>query len=163
MRSHGVAAVVPFYPHSQSASGWMLLGDAFSEQVYTPLDFKMVEQLFDKMAELFLDKLLLMSRLAGRRGERRLQRWNSACKRPKPASRRCGTKTRTLQQLNLRLAREQAADSLLATDLPRWMLPNIVLLGRDTPLTAPAAVFPHRLTSLSDRFGQFPPPEPARR
>ena len=41
----------------------------------------------------------------------------------------------TLQQLNLRLAREQAADSLLATDVPRGgMLPNIVLLGRDKPL-----------------------------
>ena len=72
MRQHGVAAVVPFYPHSQSASGWMLLGDAFSEQVYTPLDFKMVEQLFDKMAELFLDKLLLMrGQLAA--AERRLK------------------------------------------------------------------------------------------
>ena len=60
MRSHGVAAIVPFYPRSQGASGWMLLGDTFSDQVYTPLDFKMVEQLFGKMAELFLDKLLIM-------------------------------------------------------------------------------------------------------
>lgn len=60
MRAHGVAAIVPFYPHSQSVSGWMLLGDAFSEQVYTPLDFKMVEQLFARLADLFLDKMVSM-------------------------------------------------------------------------------------------------------
>jgi len=60
MQRHGVAAVVPFHPHSQHAAGWLLLGDSFSEHVYTKLDFKVVEQLFDKMADLFLDKLLTM-------------------------------------------------------------------------------------------------------
>lgn len=60
MQQHGVAAIVPFYPHTHHASGWMLLGDAFNEQVYTPLDFRMVEQLFDRMAEVFLDKLVMM-------------------------------------------------------------------------------------------------------
>jgi DNA-binding protein Fis len=60
MKRHGVAAIVPFYPHTQTAASWLLLGDSFSEQVYTPLDFKMVEQLFDKMAELFLDKMIVM-------------------------------------------------------------------------------------------------------
>jgi hypothetical protein len=60
LKQHGVAAVVPFFPHSRTAASWMLLGDAFSEQVYTPLDFRMVEQLFDKMGELFLDKLLFL-------------------------------------------------------------------------------------------------------
>ncbi len=60
MRRHGIAAIVPFYPHSRTAASWMLLGDSFSEQVYTPLDFQMVEQLFAKMAELFLDKLTFM-------------------------------------------------------------------------------------------------------
>ncbi len=60
MKQHGVAAIVPFYPHNQNAASWLLLGDSFSDQVYTPLDFHMVEQLFDKMAELFLDKLLAM-------------------------------------------------------------------------------------------------------
>jgi transcriptional regulator with GAF, ATPase, and Fis domain len=60
LRQHGVAAVVPFYPHSRTAASWMLLGDSFSEHVYTPLDFKMVEQLFDRLGELFLDKLLFL-------------------------------------------------------------------------------------------------------
>jgi DNA-binding NtrC family response regulator len=55
-----VAAIVPFHPRSETAASWMLLGDRFSEEVYTPLDFKMVEELFGRMADLFLDKLLLM-------------------------------------------------------------------------------------------------------
>ena len=134
MRSHGVAAVVPFYPHSQSASGWMLLGDSFSEQVYTPLDFKMVEQLFDKMAELFLDKLLLMrSQLAA--AERRLQTMEFRLQEAETGIVTLRSENETLQQLNLRLTREQSADSLLVADAPRGgMLPNIVLLGRDKPL-----------------------------
>lgn len=134
MRSHGVAAVVPFYPHSQSASGWMLLGDSFSEQVYTPLDFKMVEQLFDKMAELFLDKLLLMrSQLSV--AERRIQTMESRLQEAETGIATLRSENETLQQLNLRLTREQAADSLLVSDTSRErMPPNIVLLGRDKPL-----------------------------
>lgn len=134
MRSHGVAAVVPFYPHSQSASGWMLLGDAFSEQVYTPLDFRMVEQLFDKMAELFLDKLLMMrSQLSA--AERRLQTMEFRLQEAEAGIAVLRSENEILQQSNLRLTREQAADSLLVTDVPRGgTLPNIVLLGRDKPL-----------------------------
>ncbi|HLQ25573.1 MAG TPA: helix-turn-helix domain-containing protein [Acidiferrobacterales bacterium] len=60
MNRHGVAAIVPFHPHSDAAANWMLLGKQFSEQVYTPLDFKVVEALFDRIAERFLDKLLLL-------------------------------------------------------------------------------------------------------
>ena len=60
MKEHRIAAVVPFYPHSVHASGWLLLGDSFDDQVYSSLDFRFVEQLFDKMADLFLDKLLTM-------------------------------------------------------------------------------------------------------
>ncbi|HLD13336.1 MAG TPA: helix-turn-helix domain-containing protein, partial [Burkholderiales bacterium] len=134
MRSHGVAAVVPFYPHSQSASGWMLLGDNFSEQVYTPLDFKMVEQLFDKMAELFLDKLLLMrSQLSA--AERRLQNTELRLQQAEAGIATLRNENTALQQLNLRLTREQATDSLLVPDTSRErMLPNIILLGRDKPL-----------------------------
>jgi transposase-like protein len=60
MRRHAVAAVVPFYPHSRGAASWLLLGERFSEQVYSKRDFELVEQLFDRLAELFLDKLVLM-------------------------------------------------------------------------------------------------------
>lgn len=134
MRNHGVAAVVPFYPHSQNASGWMLLGDAFSEQVYSSLDFKMVEQLFDKMAELFLDKLLLMrGQLAA--AERRLQTMEFRLQEAETGIATLRNENETLQQLNLRLAREQAADSLLVTRTPgQTTLPSIVLLGRDKAL-----------------------------
>jgi len=60
MREHGVAAIVPFHPHSQYAAGWLILGDGFNNEVYTPRDFKLVEELFAKMGDLFLDKLLAM-------------------------------------------------------------------------------------------------------
>jgi hypothetical protein len=60
MKQHGVAAVVPFFPHSEATASWLLLGNAFNDEVYSPRDFRVVEELFDRMAELFLDKLLLM-------------------------------------------------------------------------------------------------------
>lgn len=76
MKRHKVAAIVPFHPHSNTAASWMLLGDAFSEQVYSPLDFKVVETLFARLADHFLDtQLLLRSQLAEAREEMRaLQR-----------------------------------------------------------------------------------------
>jgi DNA-binding protein Fis len=70
MKRHKVAAIVPFHPHSEAAASWMLLGEAFSEQVYSPLDFKVVENLFARLADHFLDKqLLLRSQLADAREE----------------------------------------------------------------------------------------------
>jgi hypothetical protein len=60
MKQHGVAAIVPFYPHSESVSGWLLLGDNFNEQVHSPLDFRLVEELFGKMSELFLDRFVTL-------------------------------------------------------------------------------------------------------
>ncbi len=134
MQSHGVAAIVPFYPHSHSASGWMLLGDRFSEQVYTALDFKVVEQLFDKMAELFLDKLLLMrNQLAAT--ERRLQMTEQRLQLAETGMATLRGEVDLLRDQNLRLTREQAADSLIASHSPEHgALPHIVLLGRDKPL-----------------------------
>ncbi len=134
MRQHNIAAIVPFYPHSQGASGWMLLGDAFSEQVYTSLDFKMVEQLFDKMAELFLDKLLFVrNQLAT--AERRLQGLELHLQQAVVGMTTLRGENELLREQNLRLAREQAADSLLVTHAPeQTTLPSIVLLGRDKPL-----------------------------
>lgn len=60
MKQHKVGAIVPFNAHSSTAGHWMLLGEHFSDQVYTPLDFKMVETLFDRIGERFLDNLLLL-------------------------------------------------------------------------------------------------------
>jgi DNA-binding protein Fis len=70
MQQFGVAAIVPFHPNSKTAASWMLLGDAFSNSVYTPLDFKMVEKLFDGLGEFFLDKLaFLRAELASAKSE----------------------------------------------------------------------------------------------
>lgn len=76
MKRYKVAAIVPFHPHSQAAASWMLLGEAFSEEVYSPLDFKKVEALFARLADHFLDKqMLLRNQLAEAQEEMRaLQR-----------------------------------------------------------------------------------------
>lgn len=60
MTRHKVAAIVPFHPHSEAAASWMLLGENFSEHVYTPLDFQVVDKLFARLADHFLDKQLLL-------------------------------------------------------------------------------------------------------
>lgn len=73
MKRHKVAAIVPFHPHSEAAASWMLLGESFSEHVYTPLDFKVVETLFARLADHFLDKqLLLRSQLSEAQREMQL-------------------------------------------------------------------------------------------
>ena len=60
MQQFKVAAIVPFYPHSKTAASWMLLGESFSESVYTPLDFRKVEWLFDSLGSFVLDKIGLL-------------------------------------------------------------------------------------------------------
>ena len=138
MQRHGVAAIVPFYPHSKHASGWLLLGDSFSEQVYTRLDFKMVEQLFDKMADLFLDKLLTMRNdlAQAARQIREFERRNEL------VSANLATLSGELESLrseNTLLRREQAADSLspalgaaaAVSEARATLPPSVTLLGRD--------------------------------
>ena len=56
MTSHKIAAIVPFHPHNSDAAGWLLLGNSFEDNVYSELDFRVVEGLFGRMSELFLDK-----------------------------------------------------------------------------------------------------------
>ncbi|MFL6621961.1 MAG: helix-turn-helix domain-containing protein [Sulfurifustis sp.] len=62
MTNHKVGAIVPFYPYSRAAS-WMLLGESFNEQVYTPLDYERVKPLFDRIANHLLDEQMLLSNL----------------------------------------------------------------------------------------------------
>jgi len=57
MQQFKVAAIVPFYPNARTAASWMLLGESFNESVYTPLDFRKVEWLFDKIGDFLLDKI----------------------------------------------------------------------------------------------------------
>ncbi|MFQ6021614.1 MAG: helix-turn-helix domain-containing protein [Acidiferrobacterales bacterium] len=130
MNHHGVAAIVPFYPHSRNASGWLLLGDSFSEQVYTPFDFRVVEQLFDKMADLFLDKLLTMRAHAHDQIhalERQLQKTEHALT--------ClWREVDVLRNENMRLASEQPTDGLTtgaSAIAGETFGPTVTLLGRD--------------------------------
>lgn len=133
MMRHNVAAVVPFYPHSQNASSWLLLGDAFSDQVYTPLDFRMVEQLFDRMADLFLDKLLTMrAQLA--QAHQQIQTLEFRLHNAESNATCLQQKIETLSRENLRLVREQPADSLVAPAQPSRRETTVTFLGRDKQL-----------------------------
>lgn len=58
METYRVGAIVPFKSHGKVATHWLVLGDHFSNEVYTPLDFQIVERLFAAMAERFLDDFL---------------------------------------------------------------------------------------------------------
>lgn len=58
MQAYRAGAIVPFRSHHGIASHWLILGDHFSDEIYTPLDFKAVESLFAAMAERFLDDFL---------------------------------------------------------------------------------------------------------
>ncbi|MFQ5994625.1 MAG: helix-turn-helix domain-containing protein [Acidiferrobacterales bacterium] len=134
MRRHHVAAIVPFYPHSRNAMGWLLLGDSFSDQVYTPLDFRLVEELFQRMADLFLDRLLTMrAQLTDAHDriqvlERRLTETEQALS---PLQR----DLESLRYENARLAKEQPADSLTARNATTEPLgTTITVIGRDKAL-----------------------------
>lgn len=58
MAEYKVAVIVPFFPHSTKASCWLLLGELFSQRIYTPQDFRAIESLFQKIAVLFLDEII---------------------------------------------------------------------------------------------------------
>ncbi len=133
MQHHGVAAIVPFYPHSQTASGWLLLGDSFTNTVYSRLDFRMVEQLFDKMADLFLDKLLTMrTQLAETAREARALRKDQS--ELLSINAQLTRENELLKTRNLQLNNEQVADSLIGPtthNAERLFSGTVILLGRD--------------------------------
>ncbi len=127
MKRHKVAAVVPFHPHSEAAASWMLLGEAFSEHVYTPLDFRVVESLFDRLADHFLDKqLLLRSQLSEAQREMQLlqERLATAWEQLEAARR----KQKTLEEENHRLRRKGA-------QLLRHELTDVVVRLTDEAMT----------------------------
>lgn len=51
MTRSDIAAIVPMETRAGTVCRWLLLGKRFSEQVYTPLDFRVVERLFERLAE----------------------------------------------------------------------------------------------------------------
>ena len=131
MKHHNVAAIVPFYPHSQHAASWLLLGDSFSEQVYTPLDFRIVEQLFDKIADLFLDKLLTMrTQLATAHNQIRALETKQLALQANHSQ--LLNENQTLRQQNAQLIKERPSDSIGQKYLEAEAMPGMVtLLGRD--------------------------------
>lgn len=130
MQRYGVAAIVPFYPHSRQASGWLLLGDSFNQQVYSPLDFRVVEELFEKMADLFLDKLLAMrSQLSA--AARQVHALQTQQKELETRLARFEHDNRALAELNARLLKEQPADSLVPGGGGNGLPLTMTLLARD--------------------------------
>lgn len=134
MKHHAVAAVVPFYPHSHKARGWLLLGDAFGEQVHSSNDFKRVEELFERMGERFLDRMLAMR---ARLNEATRQIETLETHRHETV-RRLATleeENRALATRCGRLMKEQAADSLSAAATTAENFgPTLTLLGHDRAL-----------------------------
>ena len=58
MSARGVGVIIPFFPHSCTAASWLSLGDGFNRHIYTPLDFRTLQQLLDRLAILLLDDIL---------------------------------------------------------------------------------------------------------
>lgn len=52
------AAVLPFRPFKTTSAGWLLLGGAQNAPDELPIDFAMVESLFHRMGDLFLDNIV---------------------------------------------------------------------------------------------------------
>lgn len=131
MEQHHISAIVPFYPKTRRATGWLLMGESFNEQVYSPQDFKVVEQLFDKMADLFLEGMVSI-RAEIDDTEDRLQQLVVAYQKLEQEN-------ENLQRDNIRLLREQPADSfsLISTASQESSIPaTVTLLGRDKPMLA---------------------------
>lgn len=52
------AAVIPFRPFKDTSAGWLLLGGARNAPDELPIDFSVVESLFDRMGDLFLENIV---------------------------------------------------------------------------------------------------------
>lgn len=131
MKRHKVAAIVPFHPHSEAAASWMLLGESFSEHVYTPLDFQVVETLFARLADHFLDKqLLLRTQLCEAQREMRVLHERLATAWGQLEETR--KKLRTLEGKYRRL--QQKSAPILGDELHRTerQLTDEVVIGRKT-------------------------------
>jgi DNA-binding NtrC family response regulator len=136
MARHHVSAVVPFYPGSRSASGWLLMGESFTEQVYSPMDFKLVEQVFDKMADLFLEGMV-SAREEKDDMAQRLLKLEAQQEQLRSAYQKLEQETEILRRENERLLLEQPADSfsLISTANQESSVPaTVTLLGRDKPM-----------------------------
>ncbi len=58
LKGANCAAVIPFRPFSGTSAGWLLLGGRKNDPDELPIDFPMVESLFDRMGDLFLEQMV---------------------------------------------------------------------------------------------------------
>src|SRR5205085_1036621 len=49
MHEHRLGAIAPLFPHSRSASSWLVFGNTFSERLYTPSDFATIERVTQQL------------------------------------------------------------------------------------------------------------------
>jgi hypothetical protein len=49
MRRHGAAAIVPLPVNGDSIAQWIVIGEPFGSKVYSSLDFRFVQQMFDSL------------------------------------------------------------------------------------------------------------------
>lgn len=144
MKRHGVGAIVPFYPHTKNASGWLLLGGNFSEQVYTPLDFRLVEQVFARLADMFLDRLVAQ-RAALTEARREIRTLGKQHLRLTAEVARMKEEANLLRQENSALIAAQRLDSaFLKTPASAMPLPFLLGMGSDASMSkALQQYFPH--------------------
>lgn len=145
MKRHGAAAMMPFNPSSRSSYMWLLLGERSNNSENIKIDYLHIEQLFEDMADMFLDQLLT-KRIQSNETYSHLQELTN--KHTDLANRvaRLESDNRVLRETNQQLIREQPADSLTARhQLARYELDDeVTLLGSNRPLKqAMEAEFPH--------------------
>jgi len=110
-----------------------LLGDSFSESVYTPLDFRKVERLFDSLAEFFLDRIaFLRAELAESQAQTRLA--NDIVEQQQKELARTQEENTLLRDNNFRLLRENhVARKTLGARPQGKSVPVLTLASERTP------------------------------
>lgn len=58
MSQYHLAAIIPLFPYSRSISFWLLCGEPFGQRVYSTLDYKVLQQLLERLAGLLLDRVM---------------------------------------------------------------------------------------------------------
>jgi len=132
MQTHGVGAIVPLFPDSRVAAGWLLLGERFDEEVYTPQDVRVTRYLFDRLSLITLDGLLtVQTRLL--RANRELSQLRKEVRQISGERDELGTENQRLRSVNAQLIKERPFDSLaaLAPAAETQNRETITVLGRD--------------------------------
>jgi 3-oxoacyl-(acyl-carrier-protein) synthase III len=125
MRRHGLGAVVPFKLPRAIGHQWLVLGDQFSEQVHTRIDFKRVEALFARIADCFLDDCLSLRSSFAAAIERNDAEWQQRVQR-KQHELRESEKTVARLESEIHRLREEATG-------PRWRSPQALDLVPPSP------------------------------